>query len=286
MCCGSCRRQYRQIKSHETGAHPTLLGSAALCSAVDVHPWNLDTDMTLKEQVSVIGEAFADGLKRVLGGKLYALYVYGAAAFPDDVPTGDIDFHVILTDPLGDDERSGLYELHDSLARDFPPLGGEMDGYYILLADARGPSPPRSQMWDRATDTSWALHREHILAGRHIIFHGPDPGEIYIPASRPEIARALESELHYVAEHLDKYPDYCILQICRLIYSHETKDVVVSKAAAAEWVCDALPEWRRHVESAKRSYAGQATPREKGFMLAEVPALFEFAVSRIETADR
>lgn len=32
-----------------------------------------------------------------LANKLYGLYVYGAVAFPEDVLTGDIDFHVILT---------------------------------------------------------------------------------------------------------------------------------------------------------------------------------------------
>ena len=242
--------------------------------------------MTIREQVSVIGEAFVDGLRRILGDKLYALYIYGAAAFPDDVPTGDIDFHVILTAPLTEDERSRLCELHDALARDFPPLGGETDGYYILLPDARGTSPPQSQMWERATDTSWALHRQHIRAGRRIVLHGPDPRDIYAPATWPELEQALRSELQYVTDHLQQYPDYCILQLCRLIYSHETRDVVVSKARAADWAHDALPDWRRHVELARRSYAGRATAEDRDFMLCQVPALHEYALSRIEQTDK
>ena len=240
--------------------------------------------MTIKEQVSAIGEAFVDGLRRILGDKLCGLYIYGAAAFPDDVPTGDIDFHVILTNPLTDDERSRLYELHDSLARDFPPLGVDMDGYYILLADARGAQPPQSQMWQRATDKSWALHREHIRAGRHILLHGPDPKEIYPPATWPEIEQALEGEFQYVEDHLDQYPDYCILQLCRLIYSYETSDVVVSKAQASDWARHALPKWRRHIELARKSYARQATPEDREFMLTEIGAFFEFARTQIEQA--
>ena len=240
--------------------------------------------MKIKEQVSAIGEVFVHGLRRILGNKLYGLYIYGAAAFPDDVPTGDIDFHVILTDPLTDDERSRLYELHDSLARDFPPLGVDMDGYYILLADARSASPPQSEMWQRATDKSWALHREHIRAGRVIVLHGPDPKEIYPPATWPEIEQALEGELRYVEDHLDQYPDYCILQLCRLIYSYETGDVVVSKAQASDWAGDALPEWNRHVELARKWYARQAPDEDNQFMLAEVPAFLEFARKRIESA--
>jgi hypothetical protein len=240
--------------------------------------------MTIKEQVSAIGEVFVHGLRRILGDKLYGLYIYGAAAFPDDMPTGDIDFHVILTDPLTDHERSRLYELHDSLARDFPPLGVDMDGYYILLADARRTQPPQSEMWQRATDKSWALHRQHIRAGRVIALHGPDPKEIYPTTTWPEIEQALDGELKYAQDHLNEYPHYCILQLCRLIYSYETRNVVISKAQASDWARRALPEWRRHVELAGKSYAGKATEEDKRFMLAEIRAFLEFALARIERA--
>lgn len=242
--------------------------------------------MTTKEQVSVIGGEFVRGLRRILGSKLYGLYIYGAAALPEDTPTGDIDFHVILTAPLTDDERSRLFELHDVLARDYPPLGVDMDGYYLLLADARGTQPPQSQMWERATDKSWALHREHIRAGRCIVLHGPDPNGIYLPAAWPEIEQALEEEIEYVEGHLDRYPHFCILQLCRLIYSHETRDVVISKAEAADWAGRAFPEWGRHIEAARKSYAQEATAEDQEFMLAEVGAFLEFARARIDRAHR
>jgi hypothetical protein len=238
--------------------------------------------MSTSQQVHIIGQAFVQGLQRILGDKLYGAYIYGAAAFPEDVPSGDIDFHVILTCALTEDERSVLEALHEELAQRFPPLGGELDGYYILLADARGETPPQSQMWSRATDNSWALHRAHILAGRHIVLHGPDPREIYSPPTWPQIEEALRGELDYVAQHLQDYPDYCILNLCRLIYSYETRDVVISKAAAAAWAYDALPGWRRHVELAQRSYAGQATTQERLYMVAEVRAFFDSAQARIQ----
>jgi hypothetical protein len=242
--------------------------------------------MTIKEQVSIISEAFVHGRRRVLGDKLHGAYIYGAAAFPDNVPTGDIDFHVILKAELTEGERSGLEELHQGLAREFPPLGEGLDGYYILLADARCETPPRSQMWSRATDTSWALHREHIRAGRHIVLHGPDPTGIYPSASWPELESALHGELDYVEKILQEYPDWCILALCRLIYSFETRDVVISKAAASEWGHDALPEWRRHIVLAWKSYGGQATAEDRDFILAEVRGFFDFARMRIEQAHR
>jgi len=240
--------------------------------------------MTISQQINIISQAFVDGLKGILGEKLCGAYVYGAAAFPDAVPTGDIDFHVILKTDLTDNERSRLEKLHRSLARRFPPLGGELDGYYILLSDALRKTPPKSQMWKLATDNSWALHREHILAGRHIILYGPDPKEIYPPATWPEIKAALYGELDYVKKHLQDYPDYCILNLCRLIYSFETKDVVVSKAQASDWAHNALPQWKRHIKVARKSYAHQTTPEDRQFMLAEVGKFLEFAKEHIERA--
>lgn len=238
--------------------------------------------MSISPEVSIIGKAFVDGLKRILKEKLHGAYIYGAAAFPDAVPTGDIDFHVILKSELTDSERAELEIFHESLAEKYPPLGGEMDGYYILLCDARREVLPQSQMWGRATDDSWALHREHIRAGRRIVLYGPEPKEIYPPASWSEIESALYGELEYVEKHLHEYPDYCILNLCRLIYSFETRDVVVSKAQTANWACDAIPEWKRHIKLARKSYARQTTAEEKQFMLAEVGMLFEFAHKRID----
>ena len=237
--------------------------------------------MTIKEQVSVISDAFVDGLRRILGRKLHGACIYGASAFPDDLPTGDIDFHVILESELTDSERSELETLHESLAEKFPPLGGEMDGYYILLSDALCDPPPRSQMWRRATDDSWALHREHIRAGRRIVLHGPDPREIYPPATWSELESALQGELDYVEMHLEEYPAYCVLNLCRLMYSFETQDVVVSKGGSARRAYEAFPDWRPHIEAARKSYAESATTGEKDLIKLAARDFFDFACAHI-----
>jgi hypothetical protein len=242
--------------------------------------------MMISEEITLINRAFVEGLARILGEKLYGAYIYGATAFPDAVPTNDIDFHVILTSVLTDSERLELEALHESLGRQFPRLGGELDGYYILLEDARRTSPPQSQMWSCAIDTSWALHREHIRAGRHIVLYGPDPREIYPSATWSELEYALRVELEYVETHLLDYPDYCILNLCRLLYSFETRDVVVSKARASEWAYVALPEWRPCIDLARKSYAKQATSSDREFILSAVQRFAKFAEARIERSFR
>ena len=226
--------------------------------------------------------SFTVGLRHILGGNLVGAYVYGAAAFADGTPLGDVDFHVIVRQPLDECERAALEELHEELARDFPPLGAELDGYYLLLEDAQRRKPPQSQMWARATDTAWALHRAHILAGRCIVLYGPDPATIYPLTDWPELEAALWSELDFVERHLHDYPAYCILNLCRLIYSFRMGDVVVSKTAAAAWALEHLPAWRRHFNLAQKSYAGQATAEDQAFMHSEVQRFYKFALARIK----
>lgn len=106
-----------------------------------------------------ICQVFLDGLSAALGDKLYGVYLYGAVAFPETTHTCDIDFHVILEGSLTEKEHSALVQLRERLAREFPPLGGEMDGHYLLLEDARGTEQPGSQLTPFNIDDAWALHR-------------------------------------------------------------------------------------------------------------------------------
>jgi len=209
--------------------------------------------MKTPDEIQHLCQAFLWGLNSALGEKLYGVYLYGAMAFPEGGSTGDIDFHVILTETSSAREKSELNDLHATLARDFPPLGGAfmfslgldferdleqrapspklrqgfekhkitlsangsivtkvkdgqwqiddsdsnssyivikegetlctygaaLDGYYILLEEARQTSPPRHQLLADMIDNSWALHREHIRAGRCIVRpsrSGPEAG--------------------------------------------------------------------------------------------------------------
>jgi len=240
--------------------------------------------VTTSQQIEAINQAFLDGLKEILGEKLYGVYIYGAAAFPGTFPLGDIDFHVILKSDLTEDERSRLEKFHKDLDEKYPPPGEIFDGYYILLEDARKKSYPRSQMWERAVDDTWALHRAHILAGRHIRLYGPDPQEIYPPPTWPEIETALYGELDYVEKHLEDYPAYCVLNLCRLIYTFETGDVVISKEQASDWALKNLQGWEKYIEIAVKLYCHRATSEDEQFIRAEIGKFLEYAKGRIKQA--
>lgn len=218
-------------------------------------------------------------MARVLGEKLFGLYVYGAIAFPEGGATGDVDFHAILQDSPDVSEREGLAALHDRLARGYPPMGAELDGWYILLDDALHAARPTHQLLPGLRDNSWALHRAHLRAGRCFVLHGPAP-ERFLPApSWPELESALEGELEYVTAHLADAPAYCVLNLCRLIYSHQTRDVVVSKRACAAWAMARFPGWRPLIEAALRSYDRGAVDEE--LWPSRMAAFYGFACEQI-----
>jgi len=228
-------------------------------------------------ELAAVCDAFADGLQDSFGERLCGLYVYGAAAFPETEATGDIDFHALLARRPTNAERAAVFDLEDTLARRDSPLGAELDGYYLLLSDARRVEPPADLLRPGIVDNAWALHRAHLRAGRCIVLLGPDPGVIYPPASWVELEAALWDELAYVEDHLDRYPDYCILNLFRIMLSFRRRDVVISKWAAARWAVTTFPQWKGLVEQAKRSYLREALPEDRKAMQVRVRHLLVFA---------
>lgn len=239
-------------------------------------------DILIPSELEPLCQGLLRGLERILGETLSGVYLYGAIAFPEGGATGDIDFHVLLTAPPGGTQREALAGLHASLARDYPPMGAELDGYYILLEDALHSARPQHQLLPGVYDNSWALHRAHLRAGRCIVLHGPEPGQFLPAPSWPELESALQWELDYVAAHLADAPAYCVLNLCRLIYTFQTHDVVMSKRASAAWGVSRFPDWRLLIEAALLSYDQRPTSKE--LLPSRAAAFFDFACEQIRNA--
>jgi len=228
-------------------------------------------------------EEFAAGVRSVLQEKLYAVYIYGAVTFPETKHTGDVDFHAVLVAPPTEEERANLLQLHARLEREVPPVGTDLDGYYVLLDDARRAGRPRHLLFPEIVDESWALHRAHMLAGRVAVLHGPDPRTIFASPTRAELDEALDGEIDYVKRHLADYPGYCVLNLCRLLYSWETGDVVTSKAAATAWALERFPAWRELIALGSLAYAKQATAAGLLALANGLPTFASFAQGEIES---
>ena len=198
-------------------------------------------------------------LSNVIGGKLVALWAYGAVTFPEPPRRlGDVDTHAVVNLPLDAKERRAVKALHDSIAR---AAGVESDSWYVSEEDARGTRPPTHLLEPETIDNSWALHRAHWLAGKYVALQGSPPSAIVASPSWPELEKALRSEMLHierlVAEGRDDadHAAYAIWNGCRIAYSMNTKDVAVSKREAGMWALTNLAaRWHPAIESAERVY--------------------------------
>jgi hypothetical protein len=238
--------------------------------------------LLLPRELQPLCDEFLDGLKTALGGKLHGVYLHGAVLFPDAGPTKDVDFHVVVGEPLTPGECRELDRLDQDLNRRFfPETGDGLDCYYILLADARLSAPPVHQRNLEISDGSWALHRAHMLAGRCVVLMGPEPEQLFLAPSWPELAAALCHELEWIENGLDSYPAYCVLNLCRVMHSFATKEVVISKRGAATGIGTAYPVWGPSIAAAKRWYEDRATDSDDRLLSSQMGRFRRFALGRI-----
>ena len=213
---------------------------------------------SLPDDVTEVTDSLHRGITEILGGAPASFFLYGAVAFPR--PEGwriDFDFHVLVHHPLDDAERAAIETLHAKVGA-ASELGRDLDGYYVLLEDARRADPPVHQLDLTVRDEAWALHRAHVLAGRCFLVTGIDPQEIVPTPSWAELEAALHAEMRFVETH-PSAPAFGILNGARILHSFETRDVVESKYQAAQWALESLPdEWHDAVRAALRFYARTA----------------------------
>ncbi|MFQ5907897.1 MAG: aminoglycoside adenylyltransferase domain-containing protein [Thermoplasmata archaeon] len=232
---------------------------------------------------------FRERLRETLGENLVGIYFVGSIAFAGFVPDRvDLDFQVVVRRALTADELAAIRDMHRLLVGEYR-YGEHLDGFYLPLAKAQDTARPGNligvggeHVRTSVSDDSWALHREHVQQGAVLVLEGPDPWTLYPPATWPEIARALEGERRFIEAHLEHYPFYCVLNLCRLVYTWETKDVAVSKVAAADWGLKTLPRrWRPLIRSALRAYRMEDDETDLKRLREGVSPFYQYATERI-----
>lgn len=246
----------------------------------------------LPREVRRLLRSFVQRLQEALGENLVGVYLIGSIAFPGFVPDRvDLDFQVVVRHELEGAGLKALRDMHRLLVGEYR-YGGHLDGVYLPLAKAQDPAPPTNlvgvggeKVGTSASDDAWALHREHVHRGAVLVLEGPDPRTLYPPATWPEIARALDGERRFIEAHLDHYPFYCVLNLCRLAYTWETEDVAVSKIASADWALKELPKrWSPLVQSALRAYRMEDDETDLKRLRESVRAFYGYTAERIEGA--
>jgi hypothetical protein len=233
--------------------------------------------------------SFRIELVRTLERNLVGIYLFGSIAFPGFEPrSGDIDFYVLVGRPLMPIQIKALNIMHRNLSSRFR-FGKALDGFYItLLKASRRNIPTRlifaadGRLHKGGRDDAWALHRQHLRQGACIVLYGPKPMTIVPSPSCDEIEKALNIEISFAKKVIHKYPYWTVLNLCRLIYSFENRQVIVSKIQAAKWALRKLPNhWRPLIQSALRVYLKRQKHADQKTLKRNVDAFFKFALGRL-----
>ncbi len=231
----------------------------------------------IPEHVRALSNAFVAELEQTLGLRFVGLFQYGAVCFPPS-PISDFDAHVIVSDPFTDTDRDAINAMRERLLA--LQGGDDMDVWYVTLDAMRSRDLPQTELRPGFLDESWGLHRAHWHAGRIIVVKGPDPRELVPEPTWEEIDEGLQGELEFVTEHLADAPAYGVLNLCRILYSYETRDVVVGKFQSATWAHAALDvDWHPLIRTALAAYADKTYTVD-----ADIRPFYEAMSKRIEAA--
>ena len=241
---------------------------------------------TLPTAARMACERLRDELQETLGEDLIALWAYGAMTFEDRPKLGDVDTHGVLARPPEPEMARTIDQIHESIAND---LGVVWDSWYILKTDATTARHPCHAFREHLVDQAWGLHRAHWLAGQYVAISGSVPGDIIAPPRWQELMEALHNELVFVEKLVEEGGDiladaaYAVWNSCRIIYSLETRDVVVSKLAAARWALDHLPsDWHAAIRAAGRVYDGTEQSGDRSLLKSSMAPIMGLARDRID----
>ena len=235
----------------------------------------------LPEDIKDVLDTYLDGLIQILNKNLYGFYIYGASVFPDSGPIQDIDCHVIIREELNKSERADLMEVYKDLAVKYPYWGAELDAYVILLDDAKSHEIPQHQVLPAIYDQAWALHCAHIRAGFYRTLWGLEPDEIFPEPTWEAVDIALQHEIQYVIDH-PQYPAYCILNLCRILYSYTELNPVISKQYSATWGSEQFPQWDKLIRAARKFYRKTNNTEDDSLMAEKLEEFLAFMILKIE----
>jgi hypothetical protein len=234
--------------------------------------------------------ALHHGLVRTFGDDLAAIWLYGGSLF-NDVAL-DIDLHILLARKPEGPQGDKIRELHSIVSRNERWVD-EFDSWYILLDDARRSEPPPNVgPWHPGLpDSHWSLHRAHWLAGACIIVHGLAPSDVVQTPVWEELERPLRGEL--VEEAKDGGAEgaaaspYWALQLCRVLASLATRDVVRSKLDSGSWALQKLPQQTHEIiHAAMRHYTRSSEEEDEELIRRLYPDFYRVIRLLIDEAGR
>ena len=199
-----------------------------------------------------------DRYATLLSENLVGIYLHGSLAagcFHWEV--SDIDFLVVVRQPMAIEKKIALVETLYSLLEEAPPKGFEMS--VLLEENCQNPVFPVpyelhfSSRWIQDYERSprsfcERMHGEDIDLTAHILnLHtfgisvlGPSVARVFGQVKRMDALCAIRQDTADSGEHLHEQPVYYVLNLCRAL-AYLREEAVFSKRQGGEWGLKNLP---------------------------------------------
>lgn len=210
---------------------------------------------TIPAPTQALLERIVSGLRAILLDNLAGIYLHGSLAMGEFNPNAsDIDFLVVVRDPLDLETKRAVAALTLLLAPDAPPKGLEFS--VVLLKYTRDfiyPTPfefHASPVWYEALRTGeidlMAAREDPDLAAhftitraRGICLYGDPIAEVFGEIPEADYWASIRADAADILDHMPSNPVYSILNLCRVLAFQQSK-LITSKGEGGRWALDHL----------------------------------------------
>ncbi|HRI83507.1 MAG TPA: DUF4111 domain-containing protein, partial [Opitutaceae bacterium] len=206
---------------------------------------------------------------RVLGKNLVGVYLHGSLAVGDfDERDSDLDFLVVVGEPLAEAEVAGLQAMHDRLHDFEAPWAQHLEGSYLPKAlleqpEAVGVTPLwyldngwrelTQSVHDNSWVVFWILHRYGITVA------GPEAKTLFGPVPADRLRREVLAVMKNWGGDMRKdpamissvwYQSFAVISFCRMLQTLRTGEIH-SKKTGVHWAQAELePRWAGLIQRA------------------------------------
>lgn len=247
---------------------------------------------TSYDDINALLDDLLSGMQRILGEKLLGMYLYGSLVWGDfDHDISDIDMLAALESDLDDAEFDAIQHMHDTFAAAHPHWENRIEVQYASAEGLRSFRTKASPManispgepFHRITAGREWLMNWYFVQDYGVTLYGPPPSTLIAPVSKAEFIAAVREHAADWREHVNQtkesppYQAYAILTMCRALYTLHTGKQV-SKARAAAWAAEHIPEWADLIRNALR---WRSDPANNRATFAETVAFVHAMIDRI-----
>lgn len=245
------------------------------------------------QKVRDLLDKILSSLKEIFADDLVGMYLHGSLVQGCFHPKqSDIDFTVVVKNPLTQEQEKQLFQLHENIRKD-SDYGEWFEGIFFTLDQVKKavfPSPflfcfahskCRVPKDEKDRDPDFPMTLRHLYDYGVALF-GPEPKKLFLPPEWKILESSIKEDVQYSFKIFQEAPLYTVLNLCRAIYALETKDVSASKQQAGEWGLQNFPaEFKSLIKTALEAYQHGLTDEQKQFLLENLDQFIAYCKEKI-----